>query len=202
MNFITRFLFFIIICSAFFSCKNEVKSTVENGSTETVVVSIPEKKELTKEDEGQLNSVMVKSMFTPELKTFSSMLVTIGLVDILSEQEGPYTIIGPSNEAFNSIGKLQMNELLNTANKDGLLRLIKSHVIEGNLDSATLVQKIKEGKGSYELISMSGATYIASREDSFIVITDVKGVAAKIGKSDIKGTNGVVHVLDKVLEVN
>jgi uncharacterized surface protein with fasciclin (FAS1) repeats len=210
MNFIARFFFFIIICLTFFSCKNEVKSTVEktdNSSTESVITPIPEKKELTKiesnkDTEDQVNSVMLKSMVTPELKTLSSMLVTVGLADMLSKKEGPFTIIGPSNEAFSRLGQLQMKEFLNTANKDELVRLIKSHVIEGNLDSATLVQKIKEGKGSYEIISMSGATFIASLEGSTIVITDVKGVAAQVGKSDIKGVNGVVHVLDKVLGVN
>jgi uncharacterized surface protein with fasciclin (FAS1) repeats len=207
MNIIARFLFFIIISSAFFSCKNEGKSTIENVDNDSkesliVPVSIPEKKELTTKLEDQVNSVMVKSMVTPDLKTFTSMLVTVGLVDMLSKQEGPFTIIGPSNEAFTRLGQFQLNELLNTANKDELIRLIKSHVIEGNLDSTTLVQKIKEGKGSYEIVSMSGTTYTVSREGTEIFITDVKGVAAQIGKSDIKGANGVVHLLDKVLGMN
>jgi uncharacterized surface protein with fasciclin (FAS1) repeats len=205
MNFITKFFFFIIISSAFFSCKNEGKSStenVDNDSKESVIVPVPEKKELTTELEDQMNSVMVKSMVTPELKTFTSMLVTVGLADLLSKKEGPFTIIGPSNEAFTRLGQLQMKELLNTANKDELLRLIKSHVIEENLDSASLVQKIKEGKGSYKIISMSGAAYTVSQEGTEILITDVKGLAAQIGKSDIKGTNGVVHVLDNVLGVN
>ncbi|MFT5437165.1 MAG: putative surface protein with fasciclin (FAS1) repeats [Ulvibacter sp.] len=207
MNIIARFLFFIIISSAFFSCKNEGKSTIENVDNDSkesliVPVSIPEKKELTTKLEDQVNSVMVKSMVTPDLKTFTSMLVTVGLVDMLSKQEGPFTIIGPSNEAFTRLGQFQLNELLNTANKDELIRLIKSHVIEGNLDSTTLVQKIKEGKGSYEIVSMSGTTYTVSREGTEIFITDVKGVAAQIGKSDVKAANGVLHLLDKVLGMN
>jgi uncharacterized surface protein with fasciclin (FAS1) repeats len=205
MNSIARFFFFIIICSAFFSCKNDVKSTVDNLdniSSESVLVPVSEGEKLSTGLENQMNSVMVKSMITPELKTFSSMLVTTGLVDMLSKKEGPYTIIGPSNDAFTRIGQLQMKELLNMANIDELVRLIKGHVIEGNLDSTTLIQKIKEGKGNYEIISMSGAIYVASREGETIVITDVKGVSAQIGKRDVKGANGVVHVLDKVLGLN
>lgn len=205
MNFIARFFFFLTICSAFFSCKNDVKSTVnniDNSSTKPVLVPVSEEEKLSTELEDPVNSVMVKSMMTPELKTFSSMLVTTGLGDMLSKKEGPYTIIGPSNDAFTRLGQSQMKELLNTANKDELVRLIKGHVIEGNLDSETLVQKIEEGKGSFEIISMSGAIYVASSEGETIVITDAKGVAAQIGKIDIKGLNGVVHVLDKVLGVN
>lgn len=205
MNCIARFFFFITICSAFFACKNDVKSTVDNidnNSTEPVVVPVSEGNKLTTELEDPVNSVMVKSMMTPELKTFSSMLVTTGLGDMLSKKEGPYTIIGPSNDAFTRMGQLRMKELLNTENKDELVRLIKGHVIEGNLDSSTLIQKIEEGNGSFEIISMSGAIYVASSEGETIVITDAKGVAAQIGKIDIKGLNGVVHLLDKVLGVN
>ena len=205
MNFIARFFFFITICSAFFSCKNDVTSTVENidnRSTIPVVVPVSDAEKLTTELEDPVNSVMVKSMMTLELKTFSSMLVTTGLGDMLSKKEGPYTIIGPSNDAFTRLSQSQMKELLNTANKDELVRLIKGHVIEGNLDSETLVQKIKEGKGSYEIISMSGAIYVASIEGDTIVITNAKGIEAQIVKNDIKGVNGVVHVLDKILGVN
>tara|TARA_R110002110_G_scaffold61285_5_gene172224 strand:+ start:168 stop:785 length:618 start_codon:yes stop_codon:yes gene_type:complete len=205
MNFITRFFSFIIICILFSSCKNEVKSTVENvdnGSTEAVINPIPEMKEIKVVIESEMNSVMVKSMITPELKTFSSMLVTTGLVEMLSKKEGPFTIIGPSSEAFTRLGQLQMTELLNTTHKDELVRLIKSHIIDGNLDSETLVQRIKEGRGSYEIIAMSGATYIASRDGEIIILTDVQGVSGQIEKSDINASNGVVHVLDTVLGLN
>ena len=205
MIFIARFFCLIFICSAFFSCKNEGKSTAEdidNDPQESVITPVPEKKELVKEVVDQENSVMLKSMITPELKTLSSMFVTTGLSDILSKKGGPFTIIGPSNDAFTSLGQLQMNDLLNAANEDKLVVLIKGHVVEESLDSATLVQKIKDGNGSYKIISMSGATYTASREGTEIVITDINGVVARLGKSDIKGANGVVHVVDKVLGVN
>ena len=95
-----------------------------------------------------------------------------------------------------------MTELLNTTHKDELVRLIKSHIIDGNLDSETLVQRIKEGRGSYEIIAMSGATYIASRDGEIIILTDVQGVSGQIEKSDINASNGVVHVLDTVLGLN
>jgi uncharacterized surface protein with fasciclin (FAS1) repeats len=205
MKFSSRFFFFLLICFTSFSCKNETNSTVENvdkSLKESDIVPVPKKKELTTELNDQVNSVMVKSMITPELKTFTSMLVTTGLVDMLSKKEGPYTVIGLSNEAFSNLDPLKMRELLNTANKNELIKLIKGYIIEGNLDAATLIQKIKAGNGSYQIVSMSGATYNASREGETIIITDVKGADAKIGKSDIKGANGVVHVLDKVLGVN
>ena len=202
MRFIASFVCLLIAGSTLFSCKEKVKSHsegVEKGTEKTIVVPVPEKKELTQEEVEQVNSVMLKSMVTPELKTFTSMLVTAGLSDLLSKEKGPFTIIGPSNQAFSAMGQVKMEELLNSANIDKLTTLIKGHVIKGDLDSTTLVQKIKDGNGSYKIITMSGATYIASREDTAIIMTDAAGTVAQLGKSDIKGSNGVVHVVDKLL---
>lgn len=217
MNFISKVFLFIFISSAIISCKSEGKRIVENADndpTEMVVVSSSEKKEQTKEQpkeqtkeqpkdiKNQMNSVMLKSMVTPDLKTFSSMLVTVGLADMLAKNEGPFTLIGPSNDAFASLGELKTQALLNTSNQNELVLLIKSHLIEGALDTEMLTQKIKDGNGSYEITTMSGVIYIATLEGTTVVLTDAKGASAQVEKSDVKGFNGVVHVLDAVLGVN
>ena len=213
MNFISKVFLFIFISSAIISCKSEGKRIVENADndpTEMVVVSSSEKKEQTKEQpkeqpkdiKNQMNSVMLKSMVTPDLKTFSSMLVTVGLADMLAKNEGPFTLIGPSNEAFATLGELKTQALLNTSNQNELVLLIKSHLIEGALDTETLTQKIKDGNGSYEITTMSGVIYMATLEGTTVILTDAKGASAQVEKSDVKGFNGVVHVLDAVLGVN
>ncbi len=217
MNFISKVFLFIFISSAIISCKSEGKRIVENADndpTEMVVVSSSEKKEQTKEQpkeqtkeqpkdiKNQMNSVMLKSMVTPDLKTFSSMLVTVGLADMLAKNEGPFTLIGPSNDAFATLGELKTQALLNTSNQNKLVLLIKSHLIEGALDTETLTQKIKDGNGSYEITTMSGVIYMATLEGTPVVLTDAKGASAQVEKSDVKGFNGVVHVLDAVLGVN
>ena len=209
MNFISKVFLFIFISSAIISCKSEGKRIVENADNdpkEMVVVSSSEKKEQPKEQpkdiKNQMNSVMLKSMVTPDLKTFSSMLVTVGLADMLAKNEGPFTLIGPSNEAFATLGELKTQALLNTSNQNELVLLIKSHLIEGALDTETLTQKIKDGNGSYEITTMSGVIYMATLEGTTVVLTDAKGASAQVEKSDVKGFNGVVHVLDAVLGVN
>ena len=217
MNFISKVFLFIFISSAIISCKSEGKRIVENADndpTEMVVVSSSEKKEQPKEQpkeqtkeqpkdiKNQMNSVMLKSMVTPDLKTFSSMLVTVGLADMLAKNEGPFTLIGPSNDAFASLGELKTQALLNTSNQNELVLLIKSHLIEGALDTEMLTQKIKDGNGSYEITTMSGVIYMTTLEGTTVVLTDAKGASAQVEKSDVKGFNGVVHVLDAVLGVN
>ena len=182
----------------FSSCKNEGKETLSTPE----IKQKTEKEPLTKEEKKQVNSVLTKAMVTPELKTFVSMVITTEHSDMLAKQDGPYTILAPSNEAFRSINEKRMKFLLNPVNKEVLVTLIKSHIVSGNIDSASLVQNIKSANGSYKIVSQSGATYQATLEGTDIVITDVQGTKAVIGKSDINGSNGVLHVLDAVLVAN
>lgn len=189
-------LFGILLVIA--GCKNEGKE----NSSEPELKQKTEKTPLTIEENKQVNSVLTKAMVTPELKTFVSMVITAEQSDMLSKSEGPYTVLAPSMKAFKSLDETRMKFLLNPVNKEVLVTLIKSHIITGTLDSATLVQNIKSANGSYKIVTQSGATYQATMEGTDIVITDVKGTKAVIGKSDIQGSNGVLHVLDAVLVAN
>ena len=209
MSFCRHFFFAILICLSLFSCKNEVKSAEENKANVTISdssESTPENSEPTIEVTPEVknimvNSVMIKTMASPKLKTFSSMLVSAGLADLLMKEEGPFTLLGPSNEAFKGLDQSQLKDLLNSSNTSDLVSLIKSHVIEEDLDTAALDQKIKEGNGSFQVVSMSGASYTISRKGAEIVFTDDNGVSAQIVKGEVKGLNGVAHTLDKVLGV-
>ena len=176
-----------------FSCKSDSKESTPKA------VEIPAKKELTQKERKQLNSVLTKAMVTSELSTFVGAIVSSGLSDMLSKGDGPFTVFAPSNAAFSKIAEKKMQFLLNQANKEELSNLVNSHIVKASLDSATLVQNIKEANGSYKIVTMSGATYTATREGADIVITDISGAKALVGKSDISGSNGFLHVLDNVL---
>jgi len=133
------------------------------------------------------------------LKTFSSAIVSAGLTEVLSNEEGPFTLLAPSNDAFSAIDQSDFNRLLDPNNKGKLTQMLKNHIVKGDIDSATLVQNIKSGNGNYTLETLSGAKLIASMKGADIVIKDSNGTEAVLGKSDIKGSNGVVHVLDTIL---
>ena len=210
MNFSSNFLFVTLIYLSLFSCKNEVKDDTGNEAkspSSSMVDATPVGSRTTIEVDSEVrnvivNSIMLKSMITPELKTFSSMIVSAELADLLSKEKGPFTLIGPSNDAFkSSLGQIEMKDLLNAANKDGLVRLVQSHVFKGDLDKVNLGRKIKEGRGSFQIVSMSGSSYTVSRKGEDILFTDQNGVSAQILKGDIKAINGVVHTIDRVFEV-
>jgi uncharacterized surface protein with fasciclin (FAS1) repeats len=195
---ICRNFFLAGLTIAIISCKNDTKDSLQ----EEGVVPVVKKKVLTPEEINQVKSVLAKAMVTPEIKNFVSMLVSAKLTDMLAKEEGPFTIIAPTNDAFKALDKAKMTFLLNPANEEAVTAILKGHIIAGNLDSATLIQNIKSGNESYTIVALSGATYNATLEGTDIVITDAKGAKAVVGKSDVLGSNGILHVIDAVLGLN
>ena len=198
MGYLYRYIIVFLFISVLVSCKNDKE---EEPSPELIETEEPIKQEPTPEQIRMANSVLSKAMLTPELKTFMSALVTTGLTDMLSKEEGPFTVFAPSSEAFDNIPKEKMQRYLSPDNLEEFTQLIKTHIVAGNIDSATLLQSIKGNSGKYDFQSLSGSTLSASLKGDDIVIKDSLGIKATMGKSDITGTNGVVHLLDTVLSI-
>lgn len=202
MKLIYRAICLLGITVVLFSCKNEVKSDAPEQETvlaKKEVVTTPEKKNLSVEEKNQVNSVLMKAMVTPELKSFVSLMVSAGVTDMLAKNHGPFTIFAPSNDAIETMGTVEMNEYLNPENKASLEKLINAHIVKEDLGSTALVQHIKDANGSYELTTLAGNKVTVSREGTQIILTNATGVIATLGKTDIIGGNGVLHVMDKVL---
>ena len=198
MKYIYLFVCLFGISSINYSCKNESKETTQNTELEEV----KEKPQATQPDQILLGSVLAKTMMTPELKTFVSFLITTEKVDLLSKEDGPYTVFAPTNEAFKLIDEKKMKSVLNPKNRKELNSVIENHIVAGNLDSSSLVQNINSSDGSYEIQTLSGTILVASQDGTKIVLTDPNGQKAVIGKSDIIGSNGVLHVVNTVLAIN
>ncbi len=196
MNNMCRIVLILCLLIVFNACNSDKTNKESNNTVKK------ERKVLSVEEKNQVNSILAKAMATKELKTFVSMLVTAQLTEMLTKQKGPFTILAPTNEAFNKLPKEKLNTVLKQSNKELLVALLKSYIIEEKMDSASLVQTIKKNGGKITINSMSGDTLTASMKDSNIVIMDTKGTKAIIGKSDIIGSNGVLHTLDTVLGID
>ena len=203
MKRVTQLFFSVLVFSSFIACKNDKKEIIK--VEDEIIKEAPQKvqqvkKELTVEEKERLNSVMSKLMVTGETKNYASALVTTGLTEMLSKNEGPYTIFAPSNAAFDSIPAEKKKNLLNVKNKEALSTLLKNHMVEGDVASSALLQKGKGGSNTLKTLGGKTLTVVKSGMD--IMIEDENGNKALVGKSDINGSNGVVHVLDKVLFVD
>ena len=120
------------------------------------------------------------------------------LVTVL-KGDGPYTVFAPVNDAFGKLPAGTVEFLLKAENKATLAKILTYHVVAGNLDAAAVLAAIKKGNGSATLKTVSGGTLTASLDNSKVKLTDEKGGSAHVITTDLKGTNGVIHVIDTVV---
>ena len=130
--------------------------------------------------------------------TLVAAVKAAGLVDTL-KGSGPFTVFAPTNSAFSMLPAGTVDTLLKPENKGTLTQVLTYHVVPGRIDAAALAQQIRAGGGKAMLKTASGGTLTASMRGSDVVIMDVKGNAAVVTTADVYQSNGVIHVVDKVL---
>lgn len=130
--------------------------------------------------------------------TLVAAVKAAGLVDTL-KSPGPFTVFAPTNNAFSMLPAGTVDTLLKPENKATLTQVLTYHVVPGRVDAAALAQQIKAGGGKAMLKTASGGTLTAMMRGKDVVVTDVKGNAAVVTTADVYQSNGVIHVVDKVL---
>lgn len=131
--------------------------------------------------------------------TLVAAVKAAGLVDTL-KGKGPFTVFAPTNEAFSALPAGTVDTLLKPENKATLTKILTYHVISGKMDSKAIAKAIKKGGGTAEIKTVSGDTLKASMDGSDLVLTDAKGTKAKVTIADVYQKNGVIHVVDAVLQ--
>jgi uncharacterized surface protein with fasciclin (FAS1) repeats len=130
--------------------------------------------------------------------TLVAAVKAAGLVDTL-KSPGPFTVFAPTNEAFAALPAGTVDTLLKPENKATLTKVLTYHVVAGKMDAATLTKAIMAGGGKATLKTVSGGTLIAMSSGSKVMIMDESGGTAVVTIPDVIQSNGVIHVVDKVL---
>ena len=134
-------------------------------------------------------------------ETFSTLVSAVtaaGLGETLSG-DGPFTVFAPTNDAFAKIPEATLTELT-TNDTETLGNILTYHVVEGNVDAATLTQAITDaGDAGYTITTVNGGTLTATVVDGNVVLTDAAGGTATVTATDVAASNGVIHVIDTVL---
>jgi uncharacterized surface protein with fasciclin (FAS1) repeats len=115
------------------------------------------------------------------------------------EGKGPFTVFAPTNAAFEKLPKGTLSTLLEEENKNKLAAILKYHVVPGKIDAAAAVAAIKKGEGKAVLTTVQGEELTVMLEGSNVVLMDAAGNKATVTATDLKGSNGVIHVVDTVL---
>ena len=131
--------------------------------------------------------------------TLVAAVQAAGLVDTLSGP-GPFTVFAPTNEAFNKLPAGTVNTLLRPENRDTLRSVLTYHVVAGRLTAADLVQRIRAGGGRATLTTVQGQTLTATQNGNTVRVSDNRGDVANVTIADVLQSNGVIHVVDTVLQ--
>ena len=123
------------------------------------------------------------------LATMSKYVKAAGLDEALAHK-GPFTIFAPTDIAFSKLPEEKRTALLRDDNNDTLNDLLKHHVVEGELNITDL-------KNDQKLVTMNGRELHVKVNGDNVSIN-----GANLQTKDSKGSNGVVHTLDAVIELN
>lgn len=121
-----------------------------------------------------------------QFKTLAAALQAAGLVDTL-KSEGPFTVFAPTDAAFAALPAGTLDSLLKPENRQKLIAILTYHVVPGRVTAAQVagMESAKTVQGGALAIRTSGGTVTVN--DAHVVATDVLA------------SNGVIHVIDKVL---
>ena len=120
-----------------------------------------------------------------QFKTLTKALGSAGLVTTL-QGKGPYTVFAPTDAAFAALPEGTVEDLLKPANKAKLTKILTYHVVPGSVLSTSLKSgDVKSVEGSSLKVGVNAGKVTVS--------------GANVVKADIKASNGVIHVIDKVL---
>lgn len=123
--------------------------------------------------------------------TLVAAVKAAGLVDTL-EGTGPFTVFAPTNEAFKQLPAGTVDTLLKPENKAKLTKILTYHVVPGKLEASDLT----DGK---KLKTVEGEDLTVKKSGDSVMIADAKGDMAKVTIPNVNQSNGVIHVINKVL---
>jgi uncharacterized surface protein with fasciclin (FAS1) repeats len=131
--------------------------------------------------------------------TLVAAVKAAGLVQTL-EGAGPFTVFAPTNEAFAALPKGTVETLLKPENKGQLTAVLTYHVIPGRYTAEDIESKIDQMGGKLTLNTVQGEPLTFERSGKLhITVTDAKGDVARITIPDVIQSNGVIHVINKVM---
>lgn len=128
-------------------------------------------------------SIVDTAARTPQLSTLNRLIADAGLADTL-RAAGPYTVFAPSDEAFKAVPAKTMAEL--AADKELLKSVLSYHVLPSKVTAAD----VKNGNAK----TVQGANLALAKAGTTVTVED-----AVVTQADVPASNGVVHVIDRVL---
>lgn len=180
---------------AFASCGDDSSTTTTTTTTDTAVTAPAVAPAAPVEEAGVMvggakmvasKDIVDNAANSADHTTLVAAVKQAGLVETL-KGAGPFTVFAPTNAAFDAVGKEKIDNLMKDENKDKLKNVLTYHVVAGKIMAADL----KDGD---KLKTVQGKELKVSVKDGKVMVGD-----ATVTTADAVSSNGVTHVIDKVL---
>lgn len=137
------------------------------------------------ESEAKQKDIIAVASSAGDFNTLVAAVKAAGLVETL-EGPGPFTVFAPTDEAFSKLPKGAVEDLLKPENKEKLVSILTYHVVAGKIMAADVkTMKVK---------TVNGKELDAKVKNGAVTVNN-----AKVVKTDLAASNGVIHVIDTVL---
>jgi uncharacterized surface protein with fasciclin (FAS1) repeats len=130
--------------------------------------------------------------------TLVAAVKAAGLVETL-QGAGPFTVFAPTNAAFEALPAGTVETLLKPENKDQLTKILTCHVVGAEAFSKDIMKMVDDDKGAHPVKTVGGCIWTAKYDGNKVTVEDENGNVANVTIADVDQSNGVIHVIDKVL---
>ncbi len=131
----------------------------------------------------------------------TTLVAAVKAADLVNtlKGDGPFTVFAPTNLAFERLPSGTVENLLKPNNKSKLSEVLTYHVIPSQISAKQLVAAIQAAGGEFSMKTVQGTTLRATMKGGSVVLVDNSGNISKITATNLKGSNGFVHVIDAVV---
>jgi uncharacterized surface protein with fasciclin (FAS1) repeats len=131
-------------------------------------------------------------------ETLVAAVQQAGLVETLAG-EGPFTVFAPTDDAFAALPEGTVDTLMMDENRAQLAKILTCHVVAADAMSNAIMGMVDDDGGTHPVPTVGGCTLQATYDGDTIMLEDETGGVATVTIADVDQSNGVVHVIDRVL---
>ena len=143
-------------------------------------------------------NIVENAMNSKDHTTLVAAVAAAGLVDTL-KGPGPFTVFAPTNAAFAALPAGTVENLLKPENKVTLVKVLTCHVVGAKAMAADVMAMVKTDGGMHKVKTVGGCELTLKVDGDKVTVTDETGGVANVTVADVTQSNGVIHVIDKVL---
>ncbi|GGL98663.1 fasciclin [Pseudooceanicola nanhaiensis] len=134
----------------------------------------------------------------PNLTTLVAAVKAAGMAETLMGN-GPFTVFAPTDAAFGMISEASLTQLMDERNVAQLQQILGCHVVAAEAFSTDIAGMIADDGGMHAVPTVGGCELQAYMEGDALKLKDENGRVATVTTADVDQSNGVVHVIDRVI---